>query len=384
MPAEAPRARRPRGDHRRRADPDRPYPERFPWLSGDRDDATTGISSRHVGGGGPRRCWRHCGLHLDRGRGDGRRSLDLDRRHGLHPRRQRLRRRDGDRVHQLLRPDLGPGRHQGTHQAGDPATTSTHREARPATSPTSGRPPAIPTKGYYAYDLGAWRIVRPEQQLRRRSAAATPARRRSSGCAPTSRPIHALLVAMWHHPRFSSGEHGNDPPPGALAGALRRRRRRSSSTATTTTTSASRRRRPTGGADAARGIREFVVGTGGRSHYPFSDDPRQQPGPQRHTYGVLRAGPLGRHLVVPVHPRRRAGPSRTAAPASATRAARAGCRVGQVVGEPSRSRLQPIERGHLVVHRRLDGAAHDQALPARQLGIERERQPASRPHQPRM
>ena len=71
-------------------------------------------------------------------------------------------------------------------------------------------------------------------------------------------------LAIWHHPRFSSGDHGNDPIGGAV---LDRRSTTpaptSSSTATTTTTSGSRRRTRTGRRTAARGLREFVVGTGG-------------------------------------------------------------------------------------------------------------------------
>ncbi len=48
-----------------------------------------------------------------------------------------------------------------------------------------------PTKGYYAYDLGAWRMYSLNSQLFGLSVAAAPAQPRSSGCAPTSPPIRA-------------------------------------------------------------------------------------------------------------------------------------------------------------------------------------------------
>src|SRR5207245_7975659 len=38
---------------------------------------------------------------------------------------------------------------------------------------------------------------------------------------------------------------------------------------------------------------------------------------------------------------------------------------------------QPFGRGHLGVHRRLDGSVHEEALEERQLGVERERQPGA-------
>ena len=44
---------------------------------------------------------------------------------------------------------------------------------------------------------------------------------------------------------------------------------------------------PSGAADSARGIREFVVGSGGRSHYALRADSRRETGDSS-TYGVLK------------------------------------------------------------------------------------------------
>ena len=61
----------------------------------------------------------------------------------------------------------------------------------------------------------------------------------------------------------------------------------SSSTATSTTTSGFAPQTPTGVADPVRGIREFVVGTGGRSHYPFGAILPNSEVRNNDTYGVV-------------------------------------------------------------------------------------------------
>jgi hypothetical protein len=44
---------------------------------------------------------------------------------------------------------------------------------------------------------------------------------------------------------------------------------------------------PSGARDDERGIREFIVGTGGRSHYSIRSDSRREAGDGA-TYGVLK------------------------------------------------------------------------------------------------
>lgn len=122
-------------------------------------------------------------------------------------------------------------------------------------------------KGYYSYDRGAWHVVvlnsncgyvggcdrgSPQEQWLRSDLAAHP-----SDCT----------LAYWHHPLFSSGLHGNNTSTSALWQALydyhgdvvlsghdHDYERFAPQTAT-------------GTRDSARGLREFVVGTGGRSLY---------------------------------------------------------------------------------------------------------------------
>jgi hypothetical protein len=138
---------------------------------------------------------------------------------------------------------------------------------------------AGPRRGYYSYDLGAWHVVVLNTNCE-------PA----GGCgagSPQERWLRADLaahrtrctVAYGHHPRYSSGPHGDDTTLAALWRALSR-----------------------GGADLYLaghdhdyerfrpfgGVRQFVVGTGGRSLYPIL---ALRPGSQVHStnaFGVLQ------------------------------------------------------------------------------------------------
>jgi hypothetical protein len=145
-----------------------------------------------------------------------------------------------------------------------------------------------PTKGYYAYDAGTWRVY----VLNSNCAAI-------GGCSAGSLQERWLrgdlaanprgcTLAMWHHPLFSSGEHGNSTATQALYQALydanadlvlvghdHDYERFGPQTAT-------------GASDNARGIVEMVVGTGGRSHYTFGTIRSNSLVRNGDTYGVLR------------------------------------------------------------------------------------------------
>ncbi len=146
-----------------------------------------------------------------------------------------------------------------------------------------------PAKGYYSYDLGAWHIIvinsncaaiggcgagSAQEQWLRADLAAHPA---------------ACTLAYWHHPRFSSGStHGDNPGMQAVWQALydfdadlvlgghEHNYERFAPQS------------PSGAADAANGIVEIVVGTGGRSHYGFGAAKPNSLVRNGDTYGVLK------------------------------------------------------------------------------------------------
>jgi len=146
-----------------------------------------------------------------------------------------------------------------------------------------------PTKGYYSYDLGTWHIIvlnsncaevggcgvgSPQEQWLRADLAAHPT---------------PCTLAYWHHPRFSSGRHGSDATYQPFWQALHDHNADVVLSGHDHDYERFAPQDPRGVLDPARGIREFVVGTGGASHHPF-------PGPavpnsevrSDHTFGVLK------------------------------------------------------------------------------------------------
>src|SRR6185369_8056065 len=74
-----------------------------------------------------------------------------------------------------------------------------------------------PTKGYYAYDLGGWRIYALNSNIARGAGSVQEQWLRADLAAHAGT---ACVAAYWHHPRFSAGEHGNDTSVSALWQAL--------------------------------------------------------------------------------------------------------------------------------------------------------------------
>ena len=119
-------------------------------------------------------------------------------------------------------------------------------------------------QGYYSYDLGAWHLISLNSNASMSAGSAQETWLRQDLAASTKQ----CTIAYWHHPRFSSGtQHGSlssaEPLWQALydAGAdivISGHEHNYERFAPQT---------PTGTADPTRGIREFVVGTGGESHY---------------------------------------------------------------------------------------------------------------------
>jgi calcineurin-like phosphoesterase family protein len=143
-----------------------------------------------------------------------------------------------------------------------------------------------PTKGYYSYDLGAWHVVVLNSNVSMRAGSPQELWLKADLAASTKK----CTVALWHHPRFSSGTyHGNDARSqvvwndlynaGAeliLVGHEHNYERFGPQTAT-------------GATDTARGVRQIVVGTGGNEDfYPFGTPVPNSEVRNNDTYGVLK------------------------------------------------------------------------------------------------
>jgi acid phosphatase type 7 len=143
--------------------------------------------------------------------------------------------------------------------------------------------------GYYSYELGSWHIVvlnsecaeiggcwagSPEEKWLRADLAAHPA-----GC----------MLAYFHKPRFSSGlNHGNDPEVGAFWQALYDFNAELIVNGHDHDYERFAPQDPNGHADPKRGIREFVVGTGGKNLREFGLHKRNSEVRNNSTFGVLK------------------------------------------------------------------------------------------------
>jgi hypothetical protein len=76
-----------------------------------------------------------------------------------------------------------------------------------------------PAKGYYSYDLGTWHIVALNSNCSEVSCSAGSAQETWLKADLAAHPGECIL-AYWHHPRFSSGLHGNETSLSAIWSAL--------------------------------------------------------------------------------------------------------------------------------------------------------------------
>ena len=145
-----------------------------------------------------------------------------------------------------------------------------------------------PRKGYYSFDLGSWHVVSlnsncaqiggcgagsPQEQWLRADLAANP---------------NTCTLAYWHHPLYSSGLHGNHPSVRALWQALYDYNAELVLSGHDHHYERFRPQTANGASDPDRGIREFVVGTGGKSHYAIEAVQPNSEVRDSSTYGVLR------------------------------------------------------------------------------------------------
>jgi hypothetical protein len=144
-----------------------------------------------------------------------------------------------------------------------------------------------PANGYYSYDIGTWHLI-----------ALNSACGRVGGCgrgSPQERWLRADLaahpkrctLAYWHHPRFSSGGHHNYRQVGAFWRALDAAGAEVVLSAHDHDYERFGPQRPDGKADPVRGIRQFVVGTGGKNLRGFSRVEANSEVRNGDTFGVL-------------------------------------------------------------------------------------------------
>jgi hypothetical protein len=139
----------------------------------------------------------------------------------------------------------------GNHEYGTPGAAGYFRYF--------GRAAGDPRRGYYAYRLGSWQVVVLNTNCARAGGCGAGSQQERWLRSVLAASQAACTVAYGHHPRLSSGFHGPDRSVQPLWRALQD----------------ARVEVYLAGHDhhyerfaPSRGLRQFVVGTGGRSTYP--------------------------------------------------------------------------------------------------------------------
>ena len=139
-------------------------------------------------------------------------------------------------------------------------------------------------RGYYSYDLGSWHIISmnseddaddrsPQGRWLQEDLKANP-----SDC----------ILAYWHSPRFSSGPHGSDKGVRDLWRLLYEAGAEIVISGHDHLYERFAPQNPKGKADPERGIRQFIVGTGGAGVYKFKKPAPNSEIRDNSTYGVLK------------------------------------------------------------------------------------------------
>ena len=146
-----------------------------------------------------------------------------------------------------------------------------------------------PKTGYYSYDLGSWHVIVLNSECKDVGGcdAGSPQEKWLRGDL-ASHPV-ACTLAYWHKPLFSSGSaHGNDLTVRSLWDALYAANADVVINGHDHDYERFAPQTPDGAPDSVRGIREFVVGTGGKNHRPFGEVKPNSEVRDATAFGVLK------------------------------------------------------------------------------------------------
>lgn len=183
-----------------------------------------------------------------------------------------------------LKPLISPV--AGNHEYGDPGAAG-YFDYFNGPGVQSG-PAGERGRGYYSYDLGTWHVVALNSECSR-----------IGGCGASSPQIRwlqadlathpaACTLAYWHRPRFTSGRHDAEGDMLPAWNALYQANADLILNGHEHFYERFAPQSPEGVTDPARGIRELIVGSGGRNHHSFVELAANSEVRDRATLGVLR------------------------------------------------------------------------------------------------
>jgi hypothetical protein len=150
--------------------------------------------------------------------------------------------------------------------------------------------------GYYSFDIGSWHLIAINS-----NCSASSGGWNRGGCAAGSTQeqwlrsdlaVHpsACTLAFWHHPLYSSGSQADGPSPfmSAIWADLANAHADIVLNGHAHNYERFALQNATGGPDSQGGVREFVVGTGGRNLYGFSTVQPNSQVRNSSTFGILQ------------------------------------------------------------------------------------------------
>lgn len=152
-----------------------------------------------------------------------------------------------------------------------------------------GKNAGDPARGYYSYELGAWHVIVLNSECDQVGGCNAGSAQEKWLHGDLQTHPAACTLAYWHKPLFSSGgKHGNDPEVKAFWQDLYAAHADLVLNGHDHDYERFGPQDPDGNADATRGIREFVVGTGGKNHRPFGKPLPASEVRNADTFGVLK------------------------------------------------------------------------------------------------
>ena len=137
----------------------------------------------------------------------------------------------------------------------------------------------LPRNGWYSYSVGAWHVIVLNSNCDKVGGCGRGSRQWRWLRADLAANNDRCTLAYWHHPRFSSGIHGSNAAYSPFWELLARAK---ADVVLAGHDHDYERFRP------MKGIRSFVVGTGGRSLYPTLIPRAGSVVRSSSTYGILR------------------------------------------------------------------------------------------------
>ncbi|HET8922428.1 MAG TPA: metallophosphoesterase [Candidatus Acidoferrum sp.] len=143
--------------------------------------------------------------------------------------------------------------------------------------------------GYYSYELGTWHIIVLNSECKDVGGCDAGSRQGKWLRADLAAHPAACTLAYWHKPLFSSGgAHGNDLTVKPFWDALYKAHAVIVIGGHDHDYERFAPQTPDGAPDPERGIREFVAGTGGKNHRPFTAPKANSEVRDATAFGVLK------------------------------------------------------------------------------------------------